>query len=70
MDKNAVNLPMVKFSAPHEIVNKNGNFISKRGNEMNLYGWKKKIITRVRIFRLNFYSLFWVVSRHVYRGGF
>lgn len=42
---------MVKFSAPHEIVNKNGNFISKRGNEMNLYGWeKKKIITRVRIF--------------------
>lgn len=26
---------MVKFSAPHEIVNKYGNFISKRGNEMN-----------------------------------
>lgn len=50
---------MVKFSAPHEIVNKNGNFISKRGNEMNLYGWEK--MTRVRIFRLNFYSLFGVV---------
>lgn len=32
---------MVRFSAPHEIVNKNGNFISKRGNEMNLYGWGK-----------------------------